>query len=158
MRFIDKNKIKDWFSEHVKIQDSRSFLKAITEKNVEALEDELNGRMLKLISYLDSHENFYHGFLVGVLSNVQGYEIKSNRESGKGRSDIFMKNKGVKKNTVIFELKVIKDREDPEMVASRALAQIEEKNYVAELEAAGFKDILQYGIAFRGKECLIKVK
>ncbi|MCL1951058.1 MAG: PD-(D/E)XK nuclease domain-containing protein [Turicibacter sp.] len=32
---------------------------------------------------------------------------------------------------------------------------IEEKGYAKELEADGYKNIRRFGIAFRGKECLI---
>ena len=31
------------------------------------------------------------GFLAGVLSNMKGYIVKSNREGGTGRSDLFIK-------------------------------------------------------------------
>ena len=40
------------------------------------------------ISYLDSAENFYHGFVVGVLSRLKGFYVKSKRESGDGRNDL----------------------------------------------------------------------
>ncbi|MDF2885306.1 MAG: family ATPase [Clostridiaceae bacterium] len=33
----------------------------------------------------------YHGFVVGVLANMHDYIIKSNREGGTGRSDLFIK-------------------------------------------------------------------
>lgn len=36
------------------------------------------------------YENFYHGFVTGILSNMKGYIVKSNRESGNGRGDIFI--------------------------------------------------------------------
>ena len=45
-------------------------------------EEELVSVLEETISFNDSYENFYHGFLVGVLSNIDNYEIKSNRESG----------------------------------------------------------------------------
>lgn len=35
---------------------------------------------------MDSAENFYHGFLLGLLGGLQGYETSSNRESGEGYS------------------------------------------------------------------------
>ena len=158
IKYIYTRHIREWFNEHTKIKQSRELLTAILEKDVLAIEDQLNERMLNLISYFDSHASFYHGFLLGILANIDGYEIKSNRETGLGRSDIFMKNSGIRKNGVVIELKVMGDKDDAEDVANAALAQIEEKKYAAELEAEGYRPILRYGIAFRGKECLVKVQ
>jgi len=45
-----------------------------------------------------------------------------------------------------------------ESLCDEALKQIEEKNYVAELEEDGYKDVLQYGISFYGKECMVKAR
>jgi len=58
----------------------------------------------------------------------------------------------------VIELKIIGDKDDAEEVAIAALDQIEEKKYAAELEEEGYRPILRYGIAFRGKECLVKVQ
>lgn len=46
---------------------------------------------METISFNDYYENFYHGFVVGVLANMHDYIIKSNREGGTGRSDLFIK-------------------------------------------------------------------
>ncbi|RSC94761.1 hypothetical protein EI970_19630 [Clostridium butyricum] len=40
------------------------------------------------------YENFYQGFVVGALSHMDGYIVKSNRETAGGRSDIY--NNGIK--------------------------------------------------------------
>jgi len=42
------------------------------------------------ISYYDSKENYYHGFLSGLLVGFKGYDVKSNRESGDGRPDLLV--------------------------------------------------------------------
>ena len=62
---------------------------------------------------------------------------------------------------VILEFKVYDARKGErtlEDTAQNALKQIEEKQYDAELKDRGIpKDrILKYGLAFRGKECLIR--
>lgn len=47
--------------------------------------------MMDTISFFDYAENYYYGFLAGLLKSSGKYEILSNREGGLGRSDIVMK-------------------------------------------------------------------
>ena len=62
---------------------------------------------------------------------------------------------------VIIEFKVYDKKYDGEDnledTAANALAQINEKQYAADLSAQGIPEdkILKYGFAFQGKECLI---
>ncbi|WP_289782518.1 PD-(D/E)XK nuclease domain-containing protein, partial [Thomasclavelia cocleata] len=49
--------------------------------------DYLSDVLENSISYYDNYESFYHGFMIGFLK-ADGYEVKSNRENGKGRFDI----------------------------------------------------------------------
>lgn len=154
--YIYENQISIWFEEQIKISDTAPFLKAILEGDTDTIEKELNKRLMATISFHDSAENFYHGFLTGILSNIEGYIIKSNRESGSGRSDIFMKTKGVFKRAVIFECKALKDYEDAEEKCIAALKQIEEKHYAYELGEEGYSVIQKYGISFRSKECMVR--
>ncbi|MDR1700579.1 MAG: PD-(D/E)XK nuclease domain-containing protein, partial [Lachnoclostridium sp.] len=153
--YIYEEKILEWFQEKVRIPDSSKLYQAILEKDTDKISGELNIRLMEMISFHDTAENFYHGFLLGVLSNINHYEIKSNRESGIGRSDICMKSTGIIKKAIIFECKVLKDTDDAEEKCKEALNQITEKKYDAELILQGFRDIIKYGIVFRGKECMI---
>jgi len=154
--YIYKRKIREWFDRRIRITDTGTILNAIIKKDTETLSRELNQRLNSTISYFDSKEAFYHGFLLGILSNIQGYTIKSNHETGDGRSDIYMKAKGSDYGAVIFELKITRKRGQLEKKCDEALKQIEEKNYVAALEDDGYKDIIRYGIAFYEKECMVK--
>ena len=156
--YIYENTIREWFKQKVTFSDPSILLNALINKDINLLEEELNNRLMNIISYYDSAESLYHGFLLGILSNVRNFLVKSNRESGTGRSDIFMKDKGIRKRGIVFELKTIKDKDDPEEVCDMALRQIDEKGYVHDLEEEGYRNIIKYGIAFRGKECLIKAE
>jgi len=158
VQYIYKTKILEWFEEKTKFKDYRPLMNAIITGETELIADTLNSRMMDIISFWDTQENFYHGFLAGILSNIQGWEVLSNRESGKGRSDIYMKNRGISKMGVIFEFKIIGDKDEPEEVAEAALKQIEDRKYVQELTTAGYRNIRCYGIAFRGKECLVRTQ
>jgi predicted MPP superfamily phosphohydrolase len=54
------------------------------------------------------------------------------------------------------KFKRVYDDEVPEEVLTAALEQIEERQYVAELEAAGIHDILKLAIAFQGKQLWVR--
>jgi hypothetical protein len=109
----------------------------------------------------DTPERFYHGFVLGLMVELSGrYEITSNRESGFGRYDVMLKPLDGKEDCAyIIEFKVYKSYKEKtlEDTLANAHAQIEERQYEAELTADGFapERIRKYGFAFRGKECLI---
>ena len=108
------------------------------------------------VSFHDSSHNpesFYHGLLLGLSVWLEGrYRVVSNRESGYGRFDIAFF--PVKENLpgVILELKTVKEEAEMEQASQVALAQIEEKDYPAELSRQGVRSVWKYGIAFCGKK------
>jgi len=81
--------------------------------------------------------------------------VKSNRESGDGRSDIAMMNPFEMKALVI-EIKTAPTFDDLEPKAEEGLQQIEERRYADELRADGYRNLINYGIAFFKKTCFIK--
>jgi hypothetical protein len=156
LRYIYVYKIREWFEEKVRIVEPSILRKAIVDGDAKTVSWELNKRLANMISFHDTAENFYHGFLLGILSNISGYSIKSNRESGKGRSDIYMRIRGSNHGAAIFELKTAKKRGQMDTKCDEALKQIADKQYVHELEEDGYENVMQYGVAFFEKECLVK--
>ena len=159
--------IKLWFAQTGGLSN---FTKALLHGNVKDMTRYLNDIMLSSMGSFDGGnspsvklpENFYHGLVLGLLAeNTQDYMIKSNRESGYGRYDVVMEPKDSTGIAVIMEFKVFDTLDDEsglEDTAANALKQIEEKKYDTDLLARGIPAdrILKYGLAFRGKECLIR--
>ena len=159
--------VKLWFT---KVRVLPDFTKAMLQGDMKNMTRYLNKILCETISYFDGGkkpgeeepEKFYHGLVLGLLAeNTQDYVVKSNRESGYGRYDVVMEPKDSSGTAVIMEFKVFDTLDDEnglEDTAASALKQIEEKKYDADLLARGIPadHILKYGLAFRGKECLIR--
>jgi len=148
------NKIQEWFKDSIKSKDLTTFFNAIFNADVETFQSELSALLRESISFMDSAENFYHGFMTGILSRIDGFLLKSNREAGDGRSDIVMYAVGDGK-AVIFELKTAKKFHDLPAVCAEALKQIEDNNYVDYWYEEGYDDIIKYGIGFYKKRCKV---
>ena len=63
--------------------------------NCQTAENFISDQLLDTISYFDYGENYYHGFLAGLLSGAPEYQIISNRESGNGRTDLLIKSTAI---------------------------------------------------------------
>ena len=118
--------------------------------------DILNGQLFRSISFYDSVESFYHGFLAGILSQSENYLVKPNRESGNGRSDIMVRSPSLRGRSFILEVKVSERIGDLEQDAEKALQQIYDKKYMEELCLEGYKKIDCYGISFFRKDCEVR--
>jgi hypothetical protein len=156
VRYIYQRKIEEWMKDTVLSQKHVELFKHMLDGDKDNFEAELNICLKRSISYMDSGENFYHGFLTGVFDNMSDYQVKSNRESGNGRGDIFVASYYNKKIAIIIEVKVATSYQSLENCCNKALNQIEEKRYEEELQSIGYYNILKYGIAFYKKDCKIK--
>jgi len=159
--------VRLWFA---KARGLSGFTGAMLQGNIKDMTRYLNKILCETISYFDGGkkpgdeepEKFYHGLVLGLLAeNTCDYVVKSNRESGYGRYDVVMEPKDSAGTAVIMEFKVfdtLDDENSMEDTAANALKQIEEKKYDTNLLARGIpaERILKYGLAFRGKECLIR--
>ncbi len=157
VRLIFRTKIHAWFEEKVKSKDRTRLFMALLDHDAQTLEEEISELLLETISFNDAYESFYHGFLLGILSGMKGYVVKSNREGGTGRSDLFVRPVTRRKEAFVIEFKVAKKYQDMEKAAEEALHQIEDRQYVRELKDDGYEKTARYGIAFLGKDCLVKL-
>ena len=157
--------VRGWFS--IAKNDYNDFIKALLLQDVDEMNEYMNRVALSTFSFFDAAggastdapERFYHGFVLGLLVDLQGeYVITSNRESGFGRYDVMLEPMDRAKDAYILEFKVKKAKEKTlKDTLANAHAQIEEKKYAASLMERGFREeqIHKYGFAFDGKQVLI---
>ena len=91
------------------------------------------------------------------MNTCANWRVSSNRESGKGRSDIIVERKDRKIGFVV-EVKNVREEEELEGACERAMKQIEEKQYAQPLRRYRVKEIRAYAIAFWDKECKVVMK
>ncbi len=156
VKTIYQNTILNWLKTMIKKEDFRDLYRAMEKGNAQKMTDILNGQLFRTISFYDSAENFYHGFLTGILSQSENYLVKSNRESGNGRSDIMVKSPSLRGRSFVLELKVSDSIHNLEDDAEKALQQIYDKKYMEELLAEGYRKIDCYGISFFRKDCEVR--
>lgn len=155
VRYIYRNTIREWFNERQKEYDFTPLYEGFQTGNCEKIEEFINNQLAGSISYYDNAENFYHGYLFGILSGMGGGNIKSNREQGNGRPDLLISPHTPKNPPIIIEIKQAKKFSQMDELCKEALQQIEERNYAAELLEEGYQSVLKYGICFCRKSCRV---
>ena len=156
IKTIYKNSIAYWFEQRMKQSDRSPLLHALETGDCEAAENFINEQLFQTISYYDYAENFYHGFMAGLLLNIGGYLVRSNRESGNGRPDIVMTESKFRGRAMIMELKISDTMQGMEKKCEEALAQMEAQQYAALLAEDCYQPILKYAICFFKKRCMVK--
>ena len=156
-------KIREWFSD-VTRNDGKTleeFCNAFVDKDPRKIEQIFGDYLWNTISIRDTatakakKENFYHGILLGLLGYKASWLIKSNAESGTGYSDILVEVPD-NRTGIVIELKYAEDG-DMDAACSRALEQIEEKDYVDKLRQDGMRNFIRYGIACFKKDCKVVI-
>lgn len=160
--------IDGWFKKYT--PNYNAFVKVLLADDVRAMNHYINRIALETFSFFDTGkgssasaepERFYHGFVLGLMVDLQDkYHITSNRESGFGRYDIMLEPVEIgQSDAIILEFKVIDPESEADLNATvnNALEQIRHKQYDAQLLARGFRpdQIRAYGFAFQGKQVLI---
>ena len=98
-------------------------------------------------------ENFYHGILLGLFGNMDGWNVRSNAESGDGYSDISIEieDKGI---GIVIELKYA-EKAAFDTACREALKQVNDQNYEQQLLDDGMTTIRKYGIACYKRRCKV---
>lgn len=156
VNYIYKNTIRNWFERQVRAMDFSDMHRGLMKLDADGVQDVLRRQLRKTISYHDGGEAFYHGFLLGVLSGIQGYHIRSNRESGNGRPDILLIPLDEMQPVIIIEIKQAEKFNQMEEGCEKALEQIKRQDYAAGVLDEGYENILEYGICFCKKSCVVK--
>jgi len=148
-----KTTVMEWFKDKIKATDRTELFDALWGQDEQTCSDILSRSIFETISYNDYKEDYYHAFVVGLLS-FAGYRVKSNAEEGEGRPDIVLRDEH-KGRAVIIEIKRAMTFEGMDTVCNEALKQIEDRRYAEGLETE-YRTILCYGICFYKKRCLVK--
>ena len=159
--------VLNWLKEDLSVnEDFTDFVNGIREANPRLIERGLKRILFGLASYYDSardeeerRENFYHGLVLGLLACLgPAYAVDSNREYGRGRSDIVVVRKGrdpaQAEEAFVFEFKQGNTSADTslEVLAQAAYAQAVEGYLDGVKEKWHPKELLVLGIGFQGKE------
>ena len=156
IKSIYKNTIRSWFIDHLNRDSRTDILESVIHADAEKLEDLLCTWLTNTISCFDEQENYYHGFVTGLVSGFNGYMVVSNRESGNGRFDLVVKQRSRWHHAAILEFKVVEKYNQMTKACEDALEQIEEKDYEASLRDEQYENIAKLGICFCQKRCRVK--
>ena len=158
VKSVYRQSISQWFKEKLTHAQTDILIEALEKGECEAAEAFISSQLMETISYYDYAENFYHGFLAGILTNTGRYRVTSNRESGNGRPDLVLTEQKFMGRAILLELKVAKNFRDMQAKCEEGLEQIENENYAKSLEDDGYQEILEYAVCFFKKGCMVKKK
>ena len=159
VRQIYMQQVLSWFEDKASAETDKltNLYTAFETGDVDTIKEILDEQLLDTVSFYDAHESFYHGFLLALLSTCANWNVSSNIETGKGRSDIIAGRKDRKVGFVV-EVKDVKDEEKLDAACEAALRQIDERDYTAILRRFRVKEIRKYAIAFWDKEYRIATR
>lgn len=132
-----------------------TMIQSLKRGEMKEFAEEYQKILLELPSYYDlQDENSYHMMMLGMCAYLYGdYDVKSNRENGKGRSDVLLCAKKKKYPHMILEFKYTKDKsQNLQELAQSAVEQIKEKKYDVGMQGR----IYYIGIAHYGKNAEVR--
>ena len=159
VREIYMKQVLSWFEDKASAETDKltNLYAAFETGDTETIKEILDEQLLDTVSFYDARESFYHGFLLALLSTCANWNVSSNIETGKGRSDIIVGRKDRKIGFVV-EVKDVKDEDKLDAACEAGMKQIDEKDYTALLRRFRVKEIRKYAIAFWDKECRVAKK
>ena len=159
VREIYKQQVLEWFKDKTRVETERltDLYAAFESGDAQSIAEFLSNQLYETVSFYDAYESFYHGFLLALLGTCRQWNVTSNRETGNGRSDIMVCRKDRRMGFVV-EVKNVREEKDIEPACDEAMKQIEDKDYTAALRRYGIKEIIEYGIAFWDKRCVVRTR
>lgn len=153
--------VRSWMQDKARENEARlhSFCAAFKNANAEAVQATFEEYLNETVSIRDTavrnelKENFYHGFLLGLLRFEKEWLVISNRESGKGYADIVIEIFREKLGIVI-EMKYAENG-NLDTACKEAMQQIEDREYVKQPYLDGMKRVIKCGIACHAKACKV---
>lgn len=153
---IYEDSISHWFNQKMKKTDRSPLIQALESGDSDAVQEFINRQLMDTISFFDYAENYYHGFMTGLLLNAGPYRVLSNRESGNGRPDIVLTELKFMGHAIILGLKISDSFRGMEKKCEEGLNQIKAENYALPLKDDGYQEVLKYAICFFKKGCMVK--
>jgi hypothetical protein len=157
IRYIYRDKIQEWIRATIFRPRHNALYKAIMEGDAETITSEVSAALLQTISYMDYNEDFYHGFMLGLLQAIPNVRIRSNREAGTGRYDMALYSWKGPRFACIMEFKLAASFKTMDAACDAGIKQIIDNDYTAELLDDGYPTVLRYGLAFYKKNCLARL-
>ena len=103
VRYIYRSTIMEWFNRQVRQENFSPLYEALLNQDTETVEKVLSEYLMETISFFDYKEDYYHGFVTGMLTKMPGYIVQSNRENGLGRSDIVLRSAPYEGRAIIID-------------------------------------------------------
>ena len=143
---------KDFIRRFMKDPDYfRELINSLVKGDMYRFEERLKYIFMTTPSHFDfkQEEANYHLFILGMLIQLKReYKVKSNLETGYGRTDVLVLPYDRNKLGFVFEFKVSKNIEELETKAEEALKQIDEKNYEVIMQDEKINHYFKIGMSF----------
>ncbi len=162
-----KSKILNFFKKDPVMKNhTKGLMSSLFNGEADKVQEHLNGLLKKYVSIRDfatkaPKENYYHGFMNGLLINSVSYsqELKSNVESGNGYIDLVVLSTS-NDSVIILELKKTDNPfDDRKKIAREAVQQIIDTGYAeAYMDNETICSVYAYGLCFCKKTCSVAVQ
>lgn len=158
---IFMTQIRSWMQKKIREDKERleAFCEAFRDADAEKVQSIFTEFLQETVSVRDTavrkdlKENFYHGFLLGLLRFRKNWKVLSNRECGKGYADIVVEIFS-EKTAIVIEMKYA-EHGDLEAACNEAMGQIEREGYAEGPHLDGMERVIKCGMACHVKNCRV---